>query len=63
VDGTATDAFAGSAEAASAVDDDAGDDDNPFAQRAKVLLVEFNTSNPGVWKAYRQQVEKELTDR
>jgi hypothetical protein len=34
-----------------------------FLERdAKVLLVECDTSNPDVWKAYKDQVEAELVD-
>ena len=29
---------------------------------AKVVLVECDTSNPDVWKAYREQTETELID-
>jgi hypothetical protein len=31
-------------------------------QGAKVILVECDTSNPDVWKAYREQTETELID-
>ena len=34
--------------------------DHLLEQRSKVVLVECDTSNPDVWKAYREQVETEL---
>ena len=36
--------------------------DHLIEQGTKVLLVECDTSNPDVWKAYREQVETELID-
>jgi MinD superfamily P-loop ATPase len=36
--------------------------DHLLEQGAHVLLVECDTSNPDVWKAYREQVETELVD-
>ena len=37
--------------------------DHLLEQGAHVLLVECDTSNPKVWKVYREQVETELIDR
>ncbi len=34
--------------------------DRLLEQKSKVVLVECDTSNPDVWKAYREQVETEL---
>ena len=34
--------------------------DHLLEQGTKVILVECDTSNPDVWKAYREQVETEL---
>ena len=36
--------------------------DHLLERGAKVLLVECDTSNPDVWKAYREQIEAELID-
>ena len=36
--------------------------DHLLEQRANVLLVECDTSNPDVWKAYKEEVETELID-
>ena len=36
--------------------------DHLLERGAKVLLVECDTSNPDVWKTYREQVEAELID-
>ena len=36
--------------------------DHLLEQGSKVVLVECDTSNPDVWKAYREQVETELID-
>ena len=36
--------------------------DHLLERGSKVLLVECDTSNPDVWKAYRRQIEVELID-
>jgi Mrp family chromosome partitioning ATPase len=36
--------------------------DHLLEQGANVLLVECDTSNPDVWKAYKEEVETELID-